>query len=155
MPTVDTALSPREVLNRLYAALRAAYLKVNAAKPGDVLADRGIISDIATIEALSQKLSYSFIKKLKDDSNIDVNSLEKLKEIERILDEIVSGKRNTIRQDHFVYRAAKHLRRVVRGQERKNKRQGYAKLRQITQDEMKLKTQKKEAFDKIGVKRAA
>lgn len=152
MPTVDTALSPREVLNRLYQRLRSAYGKVLAARPGDVLADKAIIPDIEAIEILVQKLNYSFIKKLRDDANIDANSYEKLKELEKLLEEIVTGKKTTIRQNHFVYRTAKHLRNVVKGKVRKTKGAGLKQLAKVKKEKIELVKKVKEAREKAGKK---
>jgi hypothetical protein len=150
MATVDTALRPREVLNRLYSRLRAAYAKVLSAKPGDVDADERIFEDIEAIELLAQKLNFSFIKKLRDDADIDANSHEKLKELEKLLEEIAAGKRTSVRQDHFIYRTAKHLRRVVKGQAAKSKYKGVKELARVKKDRKELVKKEREAKEKAG-----
>ena len=106
MPTIDTVLSPREILNRLYQRLRSAYSKVLSAQPGDVMADKSIAREIGIMESLVQKLNISFIKKVRDDANIDIKSSEKLREIEKILNEIAAEKITTIRQDHYIHKVA-------------------------------------------------
>ncbi|MBD3163964.1 hypothetical protein GF323_02080 [Candidatus Woesearchaeota archaeon] len=150
MPTVDTALSPREILNRIYSSLRSAYSKVLSARPGDVKADESMAADINTMEKMQQKLSYSFVRKLKDDANVDAKSFEKLKELERLLEEIVSEKKTAIRQEHYVYRIAKRLRNVVKGKARKTRKQGIRELSRVRKEKKQLARREKEAKEKAS-----
>ncbi len=152
MPTVDTVLSPREILNRLYYRLRNAYSKVLSTQPGDSKADKNIMVDLEALETLLLKLDFSFIKKLRDDASIDSNSFEKLKEIEKILNEISAGKKNAIRQDHYIHRVAKHMRNAVRGKARKTKRTGAREIVKVQKEKKELVKKEKEAKEKLGKK---
>ena len=150
MPTIDTALSPREILNRLYQRLRYAYSRILSAQPGDAMADKGIVQDIEAMETLMQKLNVSIIKKLRDDANVDINSFEKLKEIEKILSELSTGKIVTIRQDHYIHKLSNHLRNVVRGKVRKSKKSGMKELFKIKKEKKELGKKEVYAKEKIG-----
>ena len=150
MANVDTALSPREVLNRLYLRLRGAYSKILSAQPGDPRADASIAREIEAMDILIQKLNMSFIKKLRDDANIDSNSFEKLREIEKVLNEISVGKGTAIRQDHYIHKVAKHIRNVVRGKVKKTKRSGMRELVKVRNEKKKLVRKEVEAKEKMG-----
>lgn len=152
MATVDTVLSPREVLNRLYERLRNAYSRVLSAAPGDVGADEKIMVEIEAMELLIQKLNYSFIKKVRNDASIDADSHEKLKEIEKLLEEIASGKKVTLRQDHFLYRTAKHMRNVVRGKANKTKKVGTKEFVNVQKEKKQLVRKEVDAREKMGKK---
>ena len=102
------------------------------------------------MENLMEKLNFSFIKKVQNDANIDKNSHEKLKELTKLLEEIVAGKKTSIRQDHFIYRTARHLRNVVRGQAAKTKHIGAREYARIQREKQQLARKEKEAKEKAG-----
>jgi hypothetical protein len=159
MVTPETALNPREALNLLYLKLRNAYSKVASAKPGDVKADKEIIQEVDMMENIMQKLDFGLIRKLRDDASIDSNKFTELQELERLLNEIVLGKKITLRKDHYLYRTAKRIRNSVRGSKNKAQREGTLKLREIQKkqeqmkrEQQKLLKEKVEANEKAGRK---
>jgi len=161
MPTIDTALSPSEVLNRLYKALSAAFVKLSKAQAGDAAKDKEIFKDIEEMEMWMKKLDYAFIKKIRDDSNVDGESYEKLKQLEELLIELVKAEKNSIHQDHYIFKVAKSLRRNVTSRARKTYGKAKGKIISLDKEKKKLKhkekqvqDQQKQAMENIGKKAA-
>ena len=152
MATVETALSPAEILRRLYGRLRAAYDKLQAARPGDVEADEIIINEIEAIESLVFKLNFSFIRKLRDDAGLEKGKYEELARLEGMLDKIFRGKMDSIRSDNYLGKIARNIEKVVMREKKKSKRQGKKELTKIGREKKGLKDREKEAKEKAGRK---
>ncbi len=154
MARVDTVLSPRELLDRMYERLRNAYGKVLSAQPGSVETDEQIVSELEALEALMQKLDISILRKLQSDTARNRGSFEKMQEMEKIVDDIINGKKEGIRKEHYIYRTAKRLKGFVKSEKSKTKRKGTIKLDQIRKEKEKLEKEKKEAQEMAGRKAA-
>jgi hypothetical protein len=155
MQTPETVLSPREVLNRMYERIKSAYSKVLSAQAGDVNADKQMIAEIEMIDLLAQKLSFSFLKKLRDDATVDANSFEKLKELENLLNDMITSKKKERYQNHYIYHCAKRWRNAVRGEANRTKNKGIKQLNKVNKEEKRLSQEKKEAQERAGVKKKA
>jgi len=111
MAVVDTVLAPREVLNRLYERIRALYDKILRADTRRAQSDRAMEAEIEQINALVKKLDFSFIRKVMNDASASKQSYQEVKEFEKLLDEITAESKYAVRQEHYIYRTAKSVRR--------------------------------------------
>jgi hypothetical protein len=151
-PQLETPLSPLQLLLQLAELSRNAAIKAQSAKPGSIQDDTSVLQYIEALELKIMQLDYSFIRKLSDSGSI--NSFERLKEIEKMLNEIVEGKRLSIKQDRHLFRLAKHVRNNTKRAVGKTKRNATIKFNQIQQEKKKLTAEEKEAKENMGKKAA-
>jgi hypothetical protein len=152
MGTIETALSPTEILRRMYERLRAAYDKLATAKAGDAEADEKILEEIDAIEALVMKLHFSFIRKLRDDAGLDKGKFEELAKFEEMLDDIYKGWLDGLRGDKYISNLARNIRNIVRREKKKSKRAGRKELVEVKKGRKELKEKEKKAKEKVGAK---
>jgi len=134
MATIETALTLREALNRLYFRMRDAYRVVLAAKPGDPEADRKILVHIEGMEELLSKIDFSFVRKVLNDANVDAQSHELLEKLHLLMKDMEQGKRKTTHKQHLLYRKAKEIKKKLGRRARSAKKQKDKHIKKVTKD---------------------
>jgi vacuolar-type H+-ATPase subunit I/STV1 len=99
---------------------------------------------------LMERVDYSMLKRLQDDAGRNRGKLSELKKLEEVTDEIISGKRDGIRKEHYLYKVAKRVRSTIKKEESKSKQKGAQKIAQVRKEEQRLQKERREAAEMTG-----
>ncbi|SRR3989338_6123292 len=148
MPEVEAYRSPQDFLRILNVRLRKAYMAAGSSDPNS---EDKLVKEAEAINSLARKLDLSVMKRLSTDAESSKH-YPKLQELVRLLEEIVDTERSGLHADHYLYKAAKRIRRRIRQRADDVRKAGEQKIKHIKKEEKILAKAKEHVGHMLGKK---